>query len=439
MKTFKKILSLAVVAMMVLGMLAACGGGSDNGETTPNNNTPSTTRGEDFTTGKLSTLEQEKGATLKIMIPGHNAKDANLWQNKVVEQFKAQYPDVTVQFVTATWNDWYEKVLAAYQSGDPIDLINDGVNNNPKFPLMGITQPLQNYVNMSNPNLKMEAMDECFKYGNNYYVAASEVNFGIIFYNKDMFAAKNLEDPMELYKKGEWNWTNFTRMAKQLTNKNTDTYGFATEFPYLFYGANATATLKLDANGYYSLNMDDPAFVAALGIIQDGVHKSCWSGWDGTAMGTFQTGKAAMLGVFSQYEGDINALAPLFGWDPINYAAVPLPAGPNNTKRLNMVHSAGWAIGNGSDCPAHVGKLIDMMVDGHAAYQAEQNAKLPAESVALYAEMAKNVFCVNTRDSAIGGGYELAGEVGAGTSITQAIEAYKPQYQAKIDEVNGKK
>lgn len=437
MKTFKKILSLAVVAMMVLGMLAACGGDSDNGETTPNN-TPSTTRGEDFTSGKLSTLEQEKGATLKIMIPGHNAKDANLWQNKVVEQFKAQYPDVTVQFVTATWNDWYEKVLAAYQSGDPIDLINDGVNNNPKFPLMGITQPLQNYVNMSNPNLKMEAMDECFKYGNNYYVAASEVNFGIIYYNKDMFAAKGLEDPMELYKKGEWNWTNFTRMAKQLTNKNTDTYGFATEFPYLFYGANATATLKLDANGYYSLNMDDPAFVAALGIIQDGVHKSGWSGWDGTAMGTFQTGKAAMLGAFTMYEGDINALASLFGWDPINYAAVPLPAGPNNTERLNMVHSAGWAIGNGSDCPAHVGKLIDMMVDGHAAYQAEQNAKLPAESVALYAEMAKNVFCVNTRDSAIGGGYELAGEVGAGTSITQAIEAYKPQYQAKVNEVNGK-
>ena len=421
MKALMKLVAILLVALLTIGLMGGCQAGTTGTE--PN---------------KISTLEEEKGKTLTILIPGHNEKDETLWQNQVVKAFCEQYPDIKVEFVTADWSNWEEKLMAAYRSGDPIDLINDGVNNNPKFPLMGITQPLQNYVNMSNPNLKMEAMDECFKYGNNYYVAASEVNFGVIYYNKDMFAAKNLEDPMELYKKGEWNWTNFTRMAKQLTNKNTDTYGFATEFPYLFYGANATATLKLDANGYYSLNMDDPAFVAALGIIQDGVYKSGWSGWDGTAMGTFQTGKAAMLGSFTMYEGDINALASLFGWDPINYAAVPLPAGPNNTARQNMVHSAGWAIGNGSDCPAHVGKLIDMMVDGHAAYQAEQNAKLPAESVALYAEMAKNVFCVNTRDSAIGGGYELAGEVGAGTSITQAIEAYKPQYQAKVNEVNGK-
>ena len=441
MKAFKKILSLAVVAVMVLGLFAACSTGGKKDDDKAKNPTDATTAStgskDKFTTNSnLSTLEKEKGATLKIMIPGHNAKDANAWQNKVVEQFKAQYPDVSVQFVTATWNDWYEKVMAAYTSGDPIDLINDGVNNNPKFPLLGITQPLQDYINMENPNLKMEAMDECFKYGGNYYVAASEVNFGVVYYNKDMFAAKGLEDPMDLYKAGQWNWTNFTRLAKSLTNKNTDTYGFATEFPYLFYGSNATATLKLDANGRYSLNMDDPAFVAALGMIQDGTHKSGWSGWDGTAMGSFQTGNAAMLGSFTMYETEINSLAALFGWDPINYGVVPLPAGPNNTQGLNMVHSAGWALGAGSDCPAHVGKLIDMMVDGHAAYQAEQNTKLPAESVALYAQMAEKQFCVNTRDSAIGGGYELAQEVAAGKSITQAIEEFKPQYQAKIDECN---
>ena len=431
MKAFKKILSLTVVAVMALSLFAACGSGADNGGTTqPAGN------GEKFTTGVLSTLEQEKGATLKILIPGHNPKNPNLWQNKVVEQFKAQYPDVDVQFVTATWNDWYEKVMAAYNTGDPIDLINDGVNNNPKFPLMGITQPLQGYVNMENPNLKMEAMNECFKYGGNYYVAASEANYGVIFYNKDMFAAKGLEDPYELWLKGEWTWTTFTRMAKQLTDKSTDTFGFATEYPYLFYGSNATSTLKLDANGRYSLNMDDPAFVAALGIIQDGTHKSGWSGWDGTAMGSFQTGYAAMLGLFSQYESEINSLAELPGFDPINYGVVALPAGPNNTQGLNMVHAAGWAIGAGSDCPAHVGKLIDMLVDGHAAYQAEQNAKLPAQSIELYAKMAEKVFCVNTRDSGVSGGYELAQEVAAGKSITQAIEEFKPQYQAKIDEVN---
>ena len=136
-----------------------------------------------------------QGATLKIMIPGHNAKDANLWQNKVVEQFKAQYPDVTVQFVTATWKDWYEKVLAAYQSGDPIDLIHDGVNNNPRFALNNITQPIDPYVDMTNPNLKSEVMNEIFTYGGKHYVAASEVNVAVLYYNKNLFQQEGLEDP----------------------------------------------------------------------------------------------------------------------------------------------------------------------------------------------------------------------------------------------------
>lgn len=381
-------------------------------------------------------LKDEYGATLKILIPGHNPKDANAWQNKVVAQFKQRYPDVTVQFVTATWNDWYEKVLAAYLSGNPIDLINDGVNNEPKFALMGITQPLQNYINMDNPNLKLTAMRECFAYGGNYYVAASEVNYGVIYYNKDMFRKAGLKDPMDLYAEGQWTWMQFMDYAKALTNKETDTFGFSTEFPYLFFGSNATSTLKVDKNGRYTLNMDDPAFAAALGMVQDGAYKNGWSGFEGTAMGTFQSGKAAMLGSFTMYETEINSLAALFGWEPLDYGVVPLPAGPNNPEGLNMVHSSGWAIGAGSDCPYHVGKLIDMLVDGHAAYQAEQNRKLPSSSVALYEKMAEKVFCVNTRDSAIGGGYDLLQAVAGGTPIARAIEDFKPKYQAKIDELS---
>ena len=420
MKTFKKVLSLALVAIMALTVLSACNMARPN------------------STVKISTLEEEKGATLKILIPGHNAKDPEAWQNKVVEEYKKLYPDVTVEFVTAAWENWYEKLMAAYTSGDPIDIIHDGVNTNPKFPLEGITQPLQYYVNMENPNMHIKAMDACFKYNGNYYVAASETNFGVIFYNKDTFSAAGLEDPMSLYNKGQWNWSNFVRAAKALTNKDKGTFGFGTEFPYLFYGSNATSTLKLDENGHYSLNMDDPAFVAALEIIQDGTYKSGWSGWETSAMGSFQTGKIAMVGSFTMYEADVNALAALYGWDPINYGVVPLPAGPNNTEGLNMVHSAGYSIGAGSDCPAHAGKLIDMLMDGHAAYQAERNKQFPASHLELYQKMAEKQICVNTRDSAIGGGYSLPQAIANGQSIAQAIEEFKPQFQKDIDTVNGK-
>ena len=129
MKTMKKILSLALVAVMMLALFSACV------QSNPNNNET-----------KISTLEDEKGKTLKIMMPGHNSQDPDTWTYPIIEEYKKLYPDVTVEFVSASWADWMDKVLAAYQAGDPIDLIHDGVNNNPRFPIQGITQPIEPYV-----------------------------------------------------------------------------------------------------------------------------------------------------------------------------------------------------------------------------------------------------------------------------------------------------
>lgn len=421
MKNVRKILSVVLVSLMVLALFAGCQPAGNTGNT-----------------DKISTLEEEKGKKLTIMIPGHNSDDETLWQNKVVAEFNKQYPDITVEFITADWSNWEEKLMAAYRSGEPIDLINDGVNNNPRFALNGITQPIDPYVDLTNPNLKKEVMEEIFNYGGKHYVAASEVNVAVLYYNKTLIQAEGLEDPAELYAKGEWNWDNFTKLAKKLTDASANRWGFATEYPYLFYGSNATSILSLDENSKYVLNLDDPALIESLEILQDGSFDSCWSGWEGNALLSFQKGQSAMFADFQWQEKSIIA-GKEFGLTNFEYGVVPMPYGPNNTNKLNIVHSAGWAIGQGSDCPAHVGKLIDMLVNGHAAYQQEMNATLPAANVQLYTEMAKNPFCVNTRDSAIGGGYELAQAVAEGQSISQAIEEFRPDFQTKVNEANGNK
>ena len=421
MKSFKKIAAILMVALLTMALVAGCQ--ATNAGTEPN---------------KISTLEEEKGKTLTILIPGHNENDESLWQNQVVKAFCEQYPDIKVEFVTADWSNWEEKLMAAYRSGDPIDLINDGVNNNPRFALNNITQPIDPYVDMTNPNLKTEVMNEIFTYGGKHYVAASEVNVAVLYYNKNLFQQEGLEDPAELYAKGEWNWENFVKLAKKLTDGSANRFGFATEYPYLFYGSNATSILSLDENSKYVLNLDDPALIESLEMLQDGSFDSCWSGWEGNPLLSFQKGQAAMFADFQWQEKSIIA-GKKFGLTNFEYGVVPMPYGPNNKDNLNIVHSAGWAIGQGSDCPAHVGKLIDMLVNGHAAYQDTVNADLPAENVALYKEMAKKPFCVNTRDSAVGGGYDLAHAVADGQSISQAIEEFKPEFLSKVNEANGKK
>ncbi len=418
MKISKRVLLAVASATLALLPLAGCTGGTG-------------------TSDSGGTIESEKGAKLSIMIPGHNEKstEESAWQNPVVAAFKEQYPDVTVEFVTAGWDTWYTKVLSAYKSGEPIDLINDGANNNPKFALKGITQPLEKFVNMDNKNLHKTTMDSVFKYNNHYYVAVSETNVAVVYYNKNLFQSEGVDDPATLYEQGKWDWDNFTRVAKALTSEADNRWGFTTNYPYLFYGANATSMLTLTKDAKYQLNIDAPALTQSLEIIQDGYFTSGWSGYDGDPYSTFYKGAAAMLADFQWTEANIIG-ARDYDLADFEYGVVPMPAGPNNTDGVSPVTAAGWAIGNGSDCPAHVGKLIDMLVDGQAAYIEKTNQKLNAENVALYKKLAEKPFCTNSYDSAVGGAYEICGAIGDGQSISQAIEEYKPIYQRMVDQAN---
>jgi ABC-type glycerol-3-phosphate transport system substrate-binding protein len=397
-------------------------GPSDNAEQKPNADS-----------GKL---DQEQGATLKIMIPGFNPDDPTTWQYEVFEEFRSQYPKVDLEFVRTTWSDWESKLVATYEAGSHIDVLYNSVNSNPLLPVLGYTQPLRDYVDLENPNLHQITMEACFQFGGEIYVASTETNFGVIYYNKDMFANAGLKDPMETYKRGQWNWNTFAEYANRLTDHKEGVYGFATEYPYLFYGANATSTLEI-RDGKYYLNTDDHAFKEALRFISDGWCVSRWQGWEGSAMASFQMNRVAMLGSFSQYELEVNQLSEIYGWDPIDYGVVPLPTGPSNYEGYNMVHSGGYSIGTDSDCPNHAGKLIDMLIDGQAKYRERQEQRLPADSVWLYREMSNRMFCVNTRDSAIGGGKELYDAVCNGYNSEAAIKMIERQYQSVLNQIQG--
>lgn len=56
-----------------------------------------------------------------------------------------------------------------------------------------------------------------------------DISTEVMYYNKDMFKAKGLEDPAQLAKDGKWNWDAFQKAAKALTDPATKTYGFSFE------------------------------------------------------------------------------------------------------------------------------------------------------------------------------------------------------------------
>ena len=142
-----------------------------------------------------------------------------------------------------------------------------------------------------------------------------------------------------------------------------------------------------------------------------------------------------MLGDFQWVEAQI-LQAQEYGLADFEFGVVPMPTGPDNTEGVSPITAAGWAIGNGSDCPNYTGKLIDMLVNGQAAYLEKQNTKLDAAHVALYKQLAQKPFCTNSYDSAVGGAFDICQAIQQGQSISQAIEEFKPIYQRKIDQAN---
>ena len=43
----------------------------------------------------------------------------------------------------------------------------------------------------------------------------------MIYYNKEIFENEGIDDPLELYNNGEWDFDNLMRIAKELTYNNS--------------------------------------------------------------------------------------------------------------------------------------------------------------------------------------------------------------------------
>lgn len=416
--------AVALTALLTLSV-AACNGSP-------------TSSGEPGGKDKASQLEAEKGKKLTFMLPAFDYQDDSKFENQVLKAFKEQYPDIELELITASIDNWMVKLRTSASSGEAIDVFQDSANNNPMYALRGINQPLQDYIDMNNPNLHKETMDTVFCYNGNYYVAVTEPDPCVLFYNKEIFESEGLETPEELYQAGDWNFDSLARIAKQLTYSNNSgkRWGLACNYPYIFFGANATSMVKLDQNYKYTLNITDPNLMKSLEVIQDAWYTNQWEGWEGTPWNAFYNGSAAMLADFKWVEQNILE-AKEYGLCDFEYGMVPMATGPNNPDGLTPMTAFGYAMGNGCDTPYHSGILIDMLINGEAEDNAKNYANFPAEHIKTYEELGKKLYPINSYDSAVGGAFEICQAIAAGQSIPQAIAEYTPIYQQKVDEANG--
>ncbi len=227
------------------------------------------------------TSAQASAAELRFTVWTGSEAHLNML-NGIAESFRETHPDVTVKFETIPAADYTQKLTFQLAGGNPPDIGWMMEDAAPTFAAAGVLTDLgptlratdgYDFADFSEPALGL------WVDGDKVYGVPFSTSPFVIFYNKDMFDAAGLEDPLALAAKGEWNMAKFQGVAKALTEANPGKWGF--EFkdgqgydsrimhalmpPIRAYGGDAWA------NG--ECGFDDPEAVAAVKQLHDMVFK----------------------------------------------------------------------------------------------------------------------------------------------------------------------
>lgn len=211
-----------------------------------------------FSKGKLSDL---KGKTLTY----YTAVDYGLFYyfnnggKEVIEwswlkELKKTY-GLTVKMVRSAGVANVLKSFQAMSAGKDCDVIATHVAS---FPYVcNILAPMEPYYDFSkiddNPGLN-PMVTELTRWKGANIVLGPNGDLGAWNYNATFVKNAGLEDPYDLWKKGQWNWTNFKKYMLGLpdtTSKGQKVYGAATDGQY-YYWPNTNGKACFEING------DDP-------------------------------------------------------------------------------------------------------------------------------------------------------------------------------------
>lgn len=282
-------------------------------------------------------------------------------KRKIAAFNKAHNAKLEIKIVNEDPNVAMAKSIA---DGRPYDIVANHGNYFPHTIFQNIYEPLESYIakedmyDSSKPDNGglLSSVNDRFAWGGHYYAlgSAQSVYQQLIYYNKKMFNEAGLEDPWELYKKGEWTWSKFEEMGKRVTNVangvSFTTFGDLTG--WLTLNAVSGVTLK---NGTYVEDLTSSNFVNACNSFVNlyrGNEPICAQlGGD-----PFNSGNIYLtINTTDSYDfyAKKAQFSSAFGKKVDNLGTCPVPYGPLNTSKAYPGHAAqGYSATKGCSDPS---------------------------------------------------------------------------------------
>lgn len=169
--------------------------------------------------------------------------------------------------------DYRQAVVNNIAAGTGPEIIHAATFALPVWAMKNLVRPWDAYVDFSKSPEELNmtgAVKTLFEWEGQHYAIADQTaplwNSSVLFYNKAAFEDAGLEDPYELFKKGEWKWDIFTDYVHKLTYDSgvgaIDHWGFTSWFPNEpFVASNGGDAVKIiDGKPTYALNAPEVVF-----------------------------------------------------------------------------------------------------------------------------------------------------------------------------------
>lgn len=254
-------------------------------------------------------------------------------EQRIVDEFNKRNPDVNVRLFKVPGSAYRNKMVVMFASRTAPDVVRVDHYDFPQLAEREYFMDLEDII-AKDPEYKLSdyyplSVEECRVKGR---LQGINVLFGggIMFYNKKILAEEGLEDPYELWKRGEWNYDKVLEYAKKCTQ--FDSTGRPIQFginmpPMPFYiGVLQAFGGKLLSDDLQKSALTSPESIQAMQWISDlrWKHKcSPTPSQSANSAFSFETGKLALafdyVGMSSRYREMITR----FDWD-----ICPMPMGP---------------------------------------------------------------------------------------------------------------
>ena|GEM_PF-1760091 len=381
----KHIIALLLAAIMLLAATAACTGTSDDpggGATTPGGGT--TTPGGDSDPNPNNGTDSDPspgltgGAPIDKWAPedmgGRNIvigwnSDMLEGKNFAITHSPAPDPAVDSPYYIAMWDNFkrieekYNVVVTnvVLNFGDMLPQLAlakmageefcDIIWFNSQFIVPAIANDLVYDISEIAPadadynNAQRYLINPGSILGKNVFMSTNDplYNADIIIVNQDIITSIGAQDPVDLYKNGQWTWDNFFDIARSATRDTNNSgainqWGLSGWIPWIANAAIASNGSNLSDYTTLKVNYNSSPVLEAMQFLQDLLLADrvircpeidgAFDIWDwGNTFDAFGQGNVAM-GVSRFWA--IPATEDDWAW-PFQYSVVPFPTGPSNT------------------------------------------------------------------------------------------------------------